>query len=232
MVALGGSENFYSIYESELSNVIPVVHATIAGTRIIGRMTVGACVGTIRTTTIRAELGWVGRVGLGGEGWAGRRGWEAACRVGQRHGTPKVIARPRHRHSSTALPTAGVWRGRLTVWRHSVVYLFQETATACCCRAQPRTRYGRTSARSRAFNVSMLLKQHSALALVPGSWTVPQQELQHLRNSLPDSVHVQRIEERLSALGNVVACNDYVALVHPDIDRVRCLSAPSGRQTG
>lgn len=27
------------------------------------------------------------------------------------------------------------------------------------------------------------------------------------------------MEERLSALGNVVACNDYVALVHPDIDR-------------
>ena len=62
-----------------------------------------------------------------------------------------------------------------------------------------------------------------------------QQELQHLRNSLPDSVHVQRIEERLSALGNVVACNDYVALVHPDIDRVRRrppASGPSGRQTG
>ncbi|KAJ1559510.1 Eukaryotic translation initiation factor 6, partial [Cladochytrium tenue] len=44
-------------------------------------------------------------------------------------------------------------------------------------------------------------------------------ELQHLRNSLPDSVKIQRIEERLSALGNVVACNDYVALVHPDVDR-------------
>jgi translation initiation factor 6 len=28
-----------------------------------------------------------------------------------------------------------------------------------------------------------------------------------------------RIEERLSALGNVIACNDHVALVHPDIDR-------------
>jgi len=27
------------------------------------------------------------------------------------------------------------------------------------------------------------------------------------------------VEERLSALGNVIACNDYVALVHPDIDR-------------
>lgn len=40
-----------------------------------------------------------------------------------------------------------------------------------------------------------------------------------MRNSLPDSVAVQRVEERLSALGNVIACNDYVALVHPDIDR-------------
>lgn len=53
--------------------------------------------------------------------------------------------------------------------------------------------------------------------LVPSSTT--DQELQHLRNSLPDSVALQRVEERLSALGNVVACNDYVALVHPDIDR-------------
>ena len=41
------------------------------------------------------------------------------------------------------------------------------------------------------------------------------QELQHIRNSLPDSVRIQRVEERLSALGNVIACNDYVALVHP-----------------
>lgn len=47
-------------------------------------------------------------------------------------------------------------------------------------------------------------------------------ELQHIRNALPDTVKVKRIEERLSALGNVVACNDYVALVHPDIDRVIC----------
>merc|ERR1712230_236529 len=53
--------------------------------------------------------------------------------------------------------------------------------------------------------------------LVPSSTT--DQELQHLRNSLPDAVAVQRVEERLSALGNIIACNDYVALVHPDIDR-------------
>lgn len=41
----------------------------------------------------------------------------------------------------------------------------------------------------------------------------------HLRNSLPDGVVVQRVEERLSALGNCVVCNDHVGLVHTDIDR-------------
>ncbi|KAG0145625.1 hypothetical protein CROQUDRAFT_658420 [Cronartium quercuum f. sp. fusiforme G11] len=94
-----GSTNFFSTFESELSEVIPVIHTTIAGTRIIGRLT-----------------------------------------CGNRHGL-----------------------------------------------------------------------------LVPATTT--DQELQHLRNSLPDSVAMQRVEERLSALGNVIACNDYVALVHPDIDR-------------
>lgn len=53
--------------------------------------------------------------------------------------------------------------------------------------------------------------------IVPSTTT--DQELQHIRNSLPDTVKIQRVEERLSALGNVVACNDYVALVHPDLDR-------------
>lgn len=53
--------------------------------------------------------------------------------------------------------------------------------------------------------------------LVPTSTT--DQELQHLRNSIPDTVKIQRIEERLSALGNVICCNDHVALVHPDIER-------------
>lgn len=53
--------------------------------------------------------------------------------------------------------------------------------------------------------------------LLPNSTS--DQELLHIRNSLPDSVLVQRVEEKLSALGNVIACNDYVALVHPDLDR-------------
>ncbi|RMX44125.1 hypothetical protein pdam_00002564 [Pocillopora damicornis] len=54
--------------------------------------------------------------------------------------------------------------------------------------------------------------------LVPNTTT--DQELQHIRNALPDSVKITRVEERLSALGNVIVCNDYVALVHPDLDRV------------
>merc|ERR1711953_1571592 len=44
-------------------------------------------------------------------------------------------------------------------------------------------------------------------------------ELMHLRNHLPEDVKVQKVEERLSALGNCIVCNDYVALVHTDLDR-------------
>jgi len=99
LVAIGGTENFYSVFESELSETIPVVHTSIGGCRIVGRLA-----------------------------------------VGNRHGL-----------------------------------------------------------------------------LVPNSTT--DQELQHIRNSLPDGIKLQRIEEKLSALGNVIACNDYVALTHPDLDR-------------
>jgi len=53
--------------------------------------------------------------------------------------------------------------------------------------------------------------------LLPNNTT--DQEMMHIRNTLPEAVAVQRVEERLSALGNVIVCNDYVALVHPEIDR-------------
>jgi len=53
--------------------------------------------------------------------------------------------------------------------------------------------------------------------LLPNTCT--DQELMHIRNSLPDEVVVQRVEEKLSALGNCIACNDYVALIHHDLDR-------------
>jgi len=97
LVGIGSSENFYSVIEGEIADVIPVIHCSISGIRIVGRIT-----------------------------------------VGNRHGL-----------------------------------------------------------------------------LVPNATT--DQELQHLRNSLPDSVQIRRIDERLSALGNVIACNDHIAVVHADI---------------
>jgi len=36
---------------------------------------------------------------------------------------------------------------------------------------------------------------------------------------LKKEVKVQRVDEKLSALGNCIAVNDHVALVHPDIDK-------------
>lgn len=53
--------------------------------------------------------------------------------------------------------------------------------------------------------------------LVPSTTT--DKELQDLRNSLPDEIKIQRIDEKLSALGNVIAVNDHVALVHHQIER-------------
>jgi len=53
--------------------------------------------------------------------------------------------------------------------------------------------------------------------LVPNTTT--DQELQHLRNSLPEAIKIQKVEERLNSLGNVVVCNDYVALIHPHLDK-------------
>ena len=41
VVALGGAENFYSVFEAELSDHIPVVKTSIAGTRLVGRLCVG-----------------------------------------------------------------------------------------------------------------------------------------------------------------------------------------------
>ncbi|KAF3671581.1 Eukaryotic translation initiation factor 6 [Capsicum annuum] len=45
-------------------------------------------------------------------------------------------------------------------------------------------------------------------------------ELQHLRNSLPDSFEVKCVDEAHSALGNCIACNDDFALIHPDLDKL------------
>jgi hypothetical protein len=41
-VSLGSAEKWHcSVFEAELQDVIPICHATIAGTRIVGRLTAG-----------------------------------------------------------------------------------------------------------------------------------------------------------------------------------------------
>lgn len=41
LVATGGSETFYSAYETELADQIPVIQTSIAGCRFVGRVTAG-----------------------------------------------------------------------------------------------------------------------------------------------------------------------------------------------
>ena len=131
LCGIGGSENFYSVFESELADHIPVVKASIAGTRIVGRMCVGNRNGLLlpHTTTDQARL-------------------------------------PPHSPKSV-----------------------QDSPPPEPCLTRSSSAAGRV------------------------------QEMLHIRNCLPDRVVVQRVEERLSALGNCVASNDYVALVHTDLDR-------------
>ncbi|KAN0134476.1 hypothetical protein V8E53_007622 [Lactarius tabidus] len=57
LVAIQGSTNFYSVFEAELSEVIPVVHTSIGGTCIIGRLTAGNRHGLlVPSTTTDQEL--------------------------------------------------------------------------------------------------------------------------------------------------------------------------------
>jgi len=65
--------------------------------------------------------------------------------------------------------------------------------------------------------IGRLVAGNSKGLLVPESTT--DDELQNLRNSLPDKIKIQRIEEKLSALGNSIVSNDHVALINPDIDK-------------
>ncbi|CAI5487443.1 unnamed protein product [Closterium sp. Naga37s-1] len=131
LTAVGASENFFSVFEAELPD-IPVVKASIAGTRIIGRMCAGNKNGLLlpNSTTDQELL-----------------------------------------HMRNSLPES------------VVVQRVDERLAAAHAQLPARV------------------------------------ELLHMRNSLPESVVVQRVDERLSALGNCVSCNDYVALIHTDLDR-------------
>ena len=44
-------------------------------------------------------------------------------------------------------------------------------------------------------------------------------EIKSLRNSLPDEIRIRKLDDRLLSLGNCIACNDFVALIHPEFDK-------------
>ncbi|VEL25068.1 unnamed protein product [Protopolystoma xenopodis] len=57
IVAIGASENFYSVFEAELADSIPVIHSSIAGIRTIGCLAVGNTYGLLLpNTTTDQEL--------------------------------------------------------------------------------------------------------------------------------------------------------------------------------
>ena len=53
--------------------------------------------------------------------------------------------------------------------------------------------------------------------IVPTSTT--DDEIDAIKKHLPNGVKIAKVEEKLSALGNCVACNDKVALIHPELDK-------------
>jgi translation initiation factor 6 len=48
--------------------------------------------------------------------------------------------------------------------------------------------------------------------------TATNQEIQYLREQLPDDIIIERVDDNLSCLGNSIACNDKVAIVNPEFD--------------
>ena len=57
LVSNAGSENFYSFFESDIGSHIPVIHTSIGGTRIVGRLTCGNKNGLlVPNTTTDIEL--------------------------------------------------------------------------------------------------------------------------------------------------------------------------------
>ena len=63
---------------------------------------------------------------------------------------------------------------------------------------------------------SMLVGNKNGL-LVPS--VITDNEYNHLRKLLPESIKIGKIDDRISALGNCISTNDSVALIHPDFDK-------------
>ncbi|KAL6121909.1 hypothetical protein NUSPORA_01120 [Nucleospora cyclopteri] len=55
--------------------------------------------------------------------------------------------------------------------------------------------------------------------------TINDQELLHIRNSLPANIRVVRIKDKLNAIGNNILCNDHVCLVNPEFTAIEELES-------
>jgi len=53
--------------------------------------------------------------------------------------------------------------------------------------------------------------------LVPGTTT--DSELEFIKKRLPKDIKVEKIDDVFSALGNCIVCNDYIALIHPELSQ-------------
>lgn len=63
-----------AVFEAELADHIPVIKTSIAGTRLVGRMTVGNRNGLLLPNTTTDQGAW-------GSGWMGWVGWVGGCRA-------------------------------------------------------------------------------------------------------------------------------------------------------
>jgi translation initiation factor 6 len=63
---------------------------------------------------------------------------------------------------------------------------------------------------------SMIVGNKKGL-LVPS--LITDNEMNHLRKYLPEKIKIQKIDDRISALGNCISCNDSVAIIHPEFDK-------------
>ncbi|KAI5151566.1 translation initiation factor 6 [Enteropsectra breve] len=64
--------------------------------------------------------------------------------------------------------------------------------------------------------VGSLCVGNSRALILPDTCT--DQEMMHIRNSLPQEIKVVRMTERNNCLGNIIICNDHVCLVNGDLE--------------
>ena len=49
--------------------------------------------------------------------------------------------------------------------------------------------------------------------------SITNDEFDAIREALPEDVEIAKLDDKLSALGNCIACNDSYALIHPEMDQ-------------